>query len=37
VIIRATRPATSTNGTVVYTTSGSWHIYQFNTDGSITY
>jgi hypothetical protein len=37
VIIRATVQAVSTTGSPVYTTSGIYHIYQFNGDGTITY
>ena len=37
VILRALRAATATTGSPVYTTQGSWHIYQFNGNGTITY
>jgi hypothetical protein len=37
VILRATVPATQTTGSPIYTTSGLYHIYQFNGNGSITY
>ena len=37
VIIRATIQAASTTGSPTYTTSGSFHIYKFTGDGSITY
>jgi len=37
VILRATVSAASTTGSPSYTTSGSYHIYQFNGNGSITF
>jgi hypothetical protein len=37
VIVRALKEAASTTGSPVATTSGSYYIYQFNGDGSITY
>jgi hypothetical protein len=37
VILRATSAALTTVGSPVYTTSGSYHIYQFNASGSITF
>ncbi len=37
VIIRALKAAASTTGSPTYTTIGSYHIYQFNGDGSITF
>lgn len=37
VILRAERAASATTGSPVYTTSGSYHIYQFNGNGSITF
>jgi len=37
VILRASRAAVSTTGSPTYTTQGSWHIYQFNGNGTITY
>jgi hypothetical protein len=37
VIVRALIAAASTTGSPTYTTSGSFHIYQFNGNGSITY
>jgi hypothetical protein len=37
VILRAAQAATATSGSPVYTTSGSYHIYQFNATGSITF
>jgi hypothetical protein len=37
VILRATKIASATTGSPTYTTVGSYHIYQFNGDGSITY
>jgi hypothetical protein len=37
VILRALEAAASTTGSPTYTTSGSYHIYQFTGNGTITY
>jgi hypothetical protein len=37
VILSAIKAARSTTGSPTYTTSGSYHIYKFTGDGSITY
>lgn len=37
VILRALQAATATTGSPVATTSGSYYIYQFNGNGSITF